>query len=438
MDTAVIETSIFNRADLSVDFLAENAAPQTASAADLRFELGLWLSGLESFLNVRNHSFTDESRARAATRDWTREFRLTRQTLLLCSRLAFQIEKTLGNDGEDSPSGAKHAPINRAEIFKLSQALRQAVLLNEGLLDSAAAPLRFAEWTAWCGQLSQIFAAIGAVRAFIEEAESTGERFLPEDFKKILDDKSLSARMKTDLNLILPRFAKILKWLSVVERMHACDEPLKPTLLVFARVYEQIQELVRYADNRLARFPDEDDALYAALDGTAYTAAIELRKVYNYELVGVVDLAAAPAVYARIETAFSLLNDSFQQTLVNFAQIVEPNVEPTEIFPHFQVKLRQSLALRQNLSTMQRSVQACEQNPEKFALDRLRAELKEFLASSMHYLFYKDKETMERFIEEVLVTTDKKDLVPILHRFGAYVETLFGQVNMRSVLAKRG
>jgi hypothetical protein len=45
-------------------------------------------------------------------------------------------------------------------------------------------------------------------------------------------------------------------------------------------------------------------------------------------------------------------------------------------------------------------------------------------------------ETVERFIEEVLITTDKKDLVPILHRFGAYLDTLFGQINMRVVLAK--
>ena len=85
---------------------------------------------------------------------------------------------------------------------------------------------------------------------------------------------------------------------------------------------------------------------------------------------------------------------------------------------------------------MQKIVTACEQNPEKSALESMHAELNEFLATSLHYLFYKDKETMERFIEEVLVTIDKKDLVPILHRFGAYLETLFGQVNMRTVLAK--
>jgi hypothetical protein len=50
-------------------------------------------------------------------------------------------------------------------------------------------------------------------------------------------------------------------------------------------------------------------------------------------------------------------------------------------------------------------------------------------------LFYKDLETVERFIEEVLNTQNNSELVSILHRFGAYLETLFGQVNMRVVLA---
>jgi hypothetical protein len=81
-------------------------------------------------------------------------------------------------------------------------------------------------------------------------------------------------------------------------------------------------------------------------------------------------------------------------------------------------------------------VQKAEQNPDTYTLQNLCGELSEFLNTTLHFLFYKDKETIERFIEEVLITTDKKDLVPILHRFGAYIETLFGQVNMRTVLAK--
>jgi len=44
-------------------------------------------------------------------------------------------------------------------------------------------------------------------------------------------------------------------------------------------------------------------------------------------------------------------------------------------------------------------------------------------------------ETVEQFIKEVLIRKHKKDLAPIQHRLGAYLETLFGQVNMQKVLA---
>ena len=55
-------------------------------------------------------------------------------------------------------------------------------------------------------------------------------------------------------------------------------------------------------------------------------------------------------------------------------------------------------------------------------------------AEAVHFLFYKDKESVERFVEEIFVTFDKQDLVGILHRFATYLETLFGQVNIRAVL----
>jgi hypothetical protein len=62
------------------------------------------------------------------------------------------------------------------------------------------------------------------------------------------------------------------------------------------------------------------------------------------------------------------------------------------------------------------------------------ATLHAFLSGPVPSLFYKDRESVERFIEEILRTSDRKDLVPILHRFGAYLETLFSHVNNRTVL----
>jgi hypothetical protein len=84
---------------------------------------------------------------------------------------------------------------------------------------------------------------------------------------------------------------------------------------------------------------------------------------------------------------------------------------------------------------MLKAVKAAEQNPDKKMLEAANKELRRFLDESVAFLFHKDRETLERFSEEIFAATERKDIVPILHRFGAYVETLLGQVNMRTVLA---
>ena len=430
MDVALNTATTFNPTNLSSASVVEGNTVSVfpeSEANDLVFELGLWLSGLESFLNIRNHSFVEEHRAKAASRDWTKEFRLTHSTLLLCSRLTFQLSRQIKEQ-------AFATEIDADEIYQLSNALKDAVLLNEGLL--RAAPLRFGEWTAWSNFLADKFKAVEAFAKLIKSAEKTGEAFLPALFWQLLESKPMSPVMEADLRLVLPRFAKILKWLSVIEKMLRNDEPLKPSLLIFSRIYEQIQDMMTYINNRLLRFPNEEDELFCALDGAAYTASIELRKVYNYELAGVAEIRPTPSVYAKLETAYALLNDSFQQTVISFAILLDPNVEPMKLFPNFQSKLDHSLLLRQSMWEVLQAVKNAERNPETYPMDSLHQQLDDFLASTLQYLFYKDMETVERFIEEVLITTNNKDLVPILHRFGAYLETLFGQVNMRVVLAK--
>ncbi len=48
---------------------------------------------------------------------------------------------------------------------------------------------------------------------------------------------------------------------------------------------------------------------------------------------------------------------------------------------------------------------------------------------------YKDWESFERFLAEVVAARGAVELTPVLHRFGTYLEALFGQINMRAVLA---
>jgi hypothetical protein len=280
---------------------------------------------------------------------------------------------------------------------------------------------------------------LNAVRAFshlIANAEKAGEKFLPPKLRALIDSSKPMSAEYSELALVLPRFARILKWLSVVGRMLEADEPLKPALLIFSRVNEQIFEMTAYINNRLERFPDEEAELFASLDAASYTASIELKKVYSQELSGLARLRPSPSIYARMETAHSLLNEGFQQILAGFAQLVDPKTDILDLFPNFAIKLDQSLTLRRELWRVSDVVQAAEKNPQKSEIEKLHKTLNEMMKGTVRFLFYKDTETVERFVEEILVTKQNKDLVPILHRFGAYLDTLIGQVNLRAVLAK--
>ena len=395
---------------------------------DLKFELGLWFSGLESFLATGIHSFADKDRPKLV-HDWSKEVRLTHSTLLLCAKLNFLLLK--------SAEGGANAEVDEysvrpEELRQVSLALKDVILLNESLM--AAEPLKFGVWKAWAKVLSEKLKSIPAFEKLIANAEKSGEAFLPQRLKDLMATASIPFPERVDLNHVLPRFAKILKWLSVVGKMLQKDEPLKPALLIFSRIYEQTREMIDHINNRLARFPDEDSKLFSSLDGASYTASLELRKVYEQELTGIVAIRPSLSIYARTETAYSLLNDSFQQILTDFARLIDQKVEVHDLFPNFRTKLEQSIILRVELWRVLRSVRAAEKLADDKKMHELRKQMEEFMGEAVHFLFYKDKESVERFVEEIFVTVDKQDLTGILHRFATYLETLFGQVNIRAVL----
>lgn len=416
--------------DASVDVRKSKMTPAVTDEA-ISTELGIWLSGLESFLASGHRSFT-EGREAAGGSDATREFRLVHSTIQRCSILTARLLGEKG--GFASAQAAVTSDIRFGELANLAAALRDATLLSEGLISSNT--LGAGEWRAWCNLFSQRLASRSAFVKLIRHAEVEGAKFLPSPLGDlVLGEGSLSAE-HAELALVLPRFGRILKWLSVVRRMLEADEPLKPALLIFARVNEQIFELTSYINSRLERFPNEEADMFSSLDAASYTASIELKKVYSQELAGLAQVRPSPSIYARMETAYSLLNEGFQQMLAGFARVIDPKTDVFKLFPNFTIKLEQSLALRQELLAVIQIVQLAENKPEKQKIEAMQKALRSFMKGSVSHLFYKDTETVERFVEEILVTKQNKDLVPILHRFGAYLETLFGQVNLRAVLEK--
>ena len=403
----------------------------TPAATDegIIIELGIWLSGLESFLATGHQSFAAEGRVMP---DASREFRLVHSAIQRCSMLTARLMSAQG--GLASAQTAVTWDIKFGELANLSAALRDATLLGDGLIRSNT--LGTGEWRAWRNMLAHRLAGQRAFAKLIRHAELEGDKFLPTQLRDLSVADGFLSPEHAELALVLPRFGRVLRWLDVVGKMLESDEPLKPALLVFARVNEQIFDLTNYINNRLERFPDEEAEMFSSLDAASYTASIELKKVYSQELSGLAGMRQAPSVYARIETAHSLLNEGFQQMLAGLARLIDPSADVFKLFPNFAVKLDQSIALRKDLWAVTQLVQKAEAKPEKAEIETMQKALRDLMKGSVGYLFYKDTETVERFVEEILVTKENKDLVPILHRFGAYLETLFGQVNLRAVLEK--
>jgi hypothetical protein len=411
------------------------------SVTSTSFELGLWLLGLTAFLNIRNHSFVDGNQAKAANRDWTNEVRLTKFTLLytskLTARLNFESQKASSvddffDDFESVTNLSGNPQFLPEELSRLNLSLRNFSVLGEGLLRSA--PISLHEWTAWSSILANALSNTEIIQDLIEQNEIISGNSLPSKFQAMLVNSTLKTDVAADLQTVLPYFNKLFKYLNLIEKMLEADKPLKPSLLFFAAIYRQSQEMLVFIKNRLVRFKTEQDPMFEALDCAVFATSMEIRKVYQSELGDASTIRQAPLLCAKIEAAFGLLRDCFQQTFVGFARLINPEIEPVQLFANFNTKLEQSLILRKELWETLQVVKNVENKPEPLQIQELQDQLTNFMYGSMKYLMYKDLETVERFIEEILITKNSSDLVPTLHRFSAYLETLFGQVKMRVVL----
>jgi hypothetical protein len=320
----------------------------------------------------------------------------------------------------------------RDGLQELAGTLRDAILIGDAMI--GLEKRGNAEWRAWTSTISHRLGAVRVVSELVRAADAAGDRNLPPTLLKLTETADHSTE-HAELALVLPRFGRVLNSLSVIGGMLERDEPLKPAMVIFSRVNEQILELTTFIDNRLERFLDADAEVFSSLDAASYTASMELKKVYSHELAALAQLRPAPSVYARIETAYSLLNDGFQQILAGFVRLVDPSVDVFSIFPSFVAKREQSLSLRSELAKLVKLIQKAEAAPQDAAINAMQTAIADFMETTVRFLFYKDTETVERFVAEIMVTRNNEDLVPLLHRFGAYLETLLGQVGLRTVIA---
>lgn len=426
---------------------SESKSRASYEASDPRYELGLWLQAVRSFFHARNHPFSDAEQLTFQTRDWTNELVIARQTLLHVAQLTFRMvhledssEFELDKSSADQPEKDVAVDISKIEVSRnsrrsfvdLAEVLGDVCSICESLLQ--VPKVAFLAWATVGRILSRELDRSEIAVTVEREAYHIAALKLP---PRLLDEAqavSVANDVNSDIQAIIFDQARLLERLRIVEGCLKRDQPLKQTLPIFCLVNEEARLLLEFIDGRLHRAEHFERPVFDALDGMNYAIAMELRKVYARELVGLAALRQSPSIYARVENSHGLLRDCFQQSIVAVAQLIEPTIDVSRLFDNFQTRLEQSLILRRDLWELLQIVRLAERERDKHPISRLLDRLAAFRDGSLRYLMYKDWEACERFMEEVAAARGAVEVTPVLHRFGAYLETLFGQVNMRNVL----
>jgi hypothetical protein len=412
-------------------------------------ELGIWLRALRSFFQVNNHPFPDADSANALTRDWSHEARIARQALLNCSKLALLTLKI--GSGEDVLregleknsllSSWPQADVNAApqtedalnDLLKLAEILEDASSVLGALVKIPA--LDFHAWTSTGKILTRELTRSTIARNLSKAADENAEAQMPVPLLLLTRERIAPDELGGDLLQIFTMLSRLLERLNAIEAMLKRDQPLRQTLPLFTLVYEEARELQNFIEARALYLEGLGGNVFESLDAINYAFAMELRKVFNRELVGLSAMRQASAIYSRVEAAHGLLRECFQQSTVSLARLFDPTLNGARLFDAYRTKLKNSLTLRDDLRQLLELVRRVEKERDINLLAPLRERLMEFSKGSKFYLMYKDWETCERFTEEIETARTINDLSYVLQRFAPYLETLHGQVNMRSVLA---
>ena len=409
--------------------------PTSAEALSPAHELAVWLRALRSFFNPANHPLTDAERAGLGERSFKCETGVVRDALVRCLHLLSTLARGEEPPARDAPHAGALGLVNAKESLEdLGEVFKDVCRLGDALLETSA--VGFTAWASLGSLLERELRRSEAAGLILAAGQAAGAAELQERLVGLAQGLT-PEDLGEDLLEIFQSFSRLLTLLRFVEVSLKGDAQLKRLLPVFTLVNEETRALLDFIEGRALRVEGVEKGASEILDGTAYAVRMELRKAFQHELTGLCSVRQPPQLFAKVENATGLLRDCYQQSVVALAQSFEPGLDGGALFRSFTTKLEQSLELRRDLWQLvllvARSSAEVQEPPATRVLEALGA----FGDGSQRHLMYKDWETLERFTEEIDSARDAGELSRTLHRFEAYLETLFGQVNMRAVLADR-
>jgi hypothetical protein len=428
------------------DWLQQMAA---AGKSPELFELEMWLRAFERFFRVRNQPLSEREVKQLALRNWSEELRLVDKVILrvvqLCTGILTEDQVNQTRFGKYVEGYLRKEDSVDPFVGKL---LRQATpdsaltLLREALEDLH---LVLADLVKLARIPYQSFSAVGRMLYREIRRSHLLALLIDRKFKPIHDRIANPAVAATIRGIPDPgvrrpaakvflELFRLLHYLEYANPQHLDDDALRGSILVFALVTSETRQLLAYIERRAMRGLPPDSPLAVLYDSFVYCLPFELKKVINTELLNISVTRQAESIRARVENSHGILRDSYQQSVVQLAQVFDPAVEGHLIFPDFSAKLEQSVALREALGVVIKAVRDFAVRKEAAAAEAMKEVISDFYDNQMKFLMYRDWSGFELFFIEILKCGSIPALLQICHRFETFLVTLYREVQKRSIL----
>jgi hypothetical protein len=420
-----------------------------AGKAGELFELEMWLRSFERFFRIGSQPLSERETRTLALRNWSEELRLVDHALQRVIHLCGSILSE-----------------EQVDLSRFDRYIETALVPNESLdpyieklvrhttPETALTLIResFEDMHLMLSDLVRLsrlpYTTFGAVGKMIyrEVRRSDLLALLIDKKFKAVHDRIRNHAVATLIRgipdpverrqaaKIFLEFFRLLHYLEYTDPERLSDEELRDTILPFALVTSEARLLLSYVERKVLRGRDVGLPLYGLYDSFVYCIPLELKKVINTELTDISVTRHSENVRTRVENSHGILRDCFQQSIVQLAQVFDPELQGGEIFPDFTAKREQSIRLRDALARVIRGVRAFQSRRDEAAASAMKEQISEFYDHQIKYLMYRDWSGFEIFYIEILKCGSLAALAQIAHRFETYLMTLFREVQKRSIL----
>jgi hypothetical protein len=410
------------------------------------FALETWLKAIRSFLQLNHLPFADTEKREIASRTFSPEIGIIREGIRLCESHTYALlDPGLEVDfTEFVKAQMRRDRILDYNISRIAEQLTPADSLAQLLELLNDLRIMIDGFPPQTGRDLQLFLALG--RCFGREIKNCRyvDMLMNHQFKlqyDLVDNKALIATLRRipqeavrrNVVMVFLYLFRLLKYLKLVSADLKRDRPLKPHLMIFSLMHEEMGSLADLLSARLLKNVGVKNVLEQAAELISYSMKTEFHRVQSQELISVSVESDPRLVYSRLENSHGILRNCCQICIVTLVQAIDKNFDPSILFPSSSAQLLQAEKVRQDLWDLRRWLMDVLGNKETMDAGKIIEQVSIFKDASMHSLMYRDWGEFEAFSDTLSASITSGEIRTHIRKFISYLENLIQEVSKRSV-----